>query len=125
MTLSHFFQSNVENLGPFMQNKPVLMVHYIRMWVVFAFFCLLATVAGLCALVDVAISGAGMGFMIFVAALSCALSLYCLICANSLHVKMTQDLQAHAVGLASVKRYGATEEDPLNGAERLDEFSFE
>ncbi|KAE8745644.1 hypothetical protein FOCC_FOCC007645, partial [Frankliniella occidentalis] len=62
-------------------------------------------------------------------AVQVALPLYCLICANSLHVKMCKESEVQAVTPAAYTsapafQYGAKGADPLNGA-RLNEYSYD
>ncbi|KAK3917407.1 Transcription elongation factor SPT5 [Frankliniella fusca] len=69
------------------ENKPSLMVHYIRNNGFGIFLYLVLSI-----LMAVAVGSVGLFFLLF--ALLCGLPLYFLICANSLHIKMVEELEA-------------------------------
>lgn len=105
-------------------NKPSWMVWHIRIGLYNIIFVLVMAVIWA---VQV---GGFLGFIVFLlTTLLAALPLYCLICANSLHVKMCKESEVQAVTPAAYTsapafQYGAKGGDPLNGA-RLNEFSYD
>ncbi|XP_026289326.1 uncharacterized protein LOC113214231 [Frankliniella occidentalis] len=105
-------------------NKPSWMVWHIRIGLYHISFVLVMAVIWA---VQV---GGFLGFIVFLlTTITAALPLYCLICANSLHVKMCKESEVQAVTPAAYTsapafQYGAKGADPLNGA-RLNEYSYD